>query len=114
MLCRWSDTIHALFGSCDSHRLSFSAALRPQTTAKAVGPCSLTCQSNPAQGLLLLVVFCVVGGFHGPMVGSAAGNDGDGVRGTAHYLDGTQLHTPSMAFRHLPPNSARTGYATEG
>ena len=23
-------------------------------------------------------------------------------------------HTPSIAFRHLPPNSARSGYATEG
>ena len=23
-------------------------------------------------------------------------------------------HTPSIAFRNLPPNSARTGYATEG
>ena len=23
-------------------------------------------------------------------------------------------HTPSAAFRHLPPNSARFGYATEG
>ena len=23
-------------------------------------------------------------------------------------------HTPGIAFRHLPPNSARTGYATEG
>jgi len=23
-------------------------------------------------------------------------------------------HTPSIAFRHLPPNSARTGYATVG
>ena len=23
-------------------------------------------------------------------------------------------HTPSLAFRHLPPNSARTGYAAEG
>ena len=23
-------------------------------------------------------------------------------------------HTPSIAFRHLPPNSARFGYATEG
>ena len=22
-------------------------------------------------------------------------------------------HTPSLAFRHLPPNSARIGYATE-
>ena len=25
----------------------------------------------------------------------------------------TRTHTPSIAFRHLPPNSARTGYATE-
>ena len=24
------------------------------------------------------------------------------------------LHTPSIAFRHLPPNSARFSYATEG
>ena len=24
------------------------------------------------------------------------------------------IHTPSIAFRHLPPNSARFGYATEG
>ena len=24
------------------------------------------------------------------------------------------LHTPSIAFRHLSPNSARIGYATEG
>jgi len=24
------------------------------------------------------------------------------------------IHTPSIAFRHLPPNSARTGYANEG
>ena len=24
------------------------------------------------------------------------------------------VHTPSIAFRHLPPNSARFGYATEG
>ena len=23
-------------------------------------------------------------------------------------------HTPSLAFRHLPPNSARSGYVTEG
>ena len=23
-------------------------------------------------------------------------------------------HSPSIAFRHLPPNSARAGYATEG
>ena len=26
----------------------------------------------------------------------------------------TPSHTPSIAFRHLPPNSARFGYATEG
>ena len=25
-----------------------------------------------------------------------------------------RAHTPSTAFRHLPPNSARFGYATEG
>ena len=25
-----------------------------------------------------------------------------------------QEHAPSIAFRHLPPNSARFGYATEG
>ena len=24
------------------------------------------------------------------------------------------IHTPSIAFRHLPPNSARFGYDTEG
>ena len=24
------------------------------------------------------------------------------------------IHTPSIAFRHLPPNSARFSYATEG
>ena len=24
------------------------------------------------------------------------------------------MHTPSIAFRHLPPNSARFGYASEG
>ena len=33
-------------------------------------------------------------------------------------VSGSQLqshqHTPSIAFRHLPPNSARFGYATEG
>ena len=27
---------------------------------------------------------------------------------------GGREHTPSTAFRHLPPNSARSGYATEG
>ena len=25
-----------------------------------------------------------------------------------------ESHTPSIAFRHLPPNSATGGYATEG
>ena len=25
-----------------------------------------------------------------------------------------RLHTPSIAFRHLSPNSARVGYATDG
>ena len=25
-----------------------------------------------------------------------------------------RVHTPSIAFRHLPPNSARFGYVTEG
>ena len=27
---------------------------------------------------------------------------------------GEKGHTPSIAFRHLPPNSARLSYATEG
>ena len=26
----------------------------------------------------------------------------------------TRLYTPSIAFRHIPPNSARFSYATEG
>ena len=30
------------------------------------------------------------------------------------FYSGTLPHTPSLAFRHLPPNSARFGYATEG
>ena len=29
-------------------------------------------------------------------------------------LSGIFLQTPSIAFRHLPPNSARFGYTTEG
>ena len=29
-------------------------------------------------------------------------------------LNNKRTHTPSIAFRHLPPNSARFGYATEG
>ena len=32
------------------------------------------------------------------------------VQGNLHGA----CHTPSIAFRHLPPNSARFGYATEG
>ena len=32
--------------------------------------------------------------------------------GCFHSL--TSTHTPSIAFRHLPPNSARISYATEG
>ena len=32
--------------------------------------------------------------------------------GCFHSLIST--HTPSIAFRHLPPNSARFSYATEG
>ena len=32
---------------------------------------------------------------------------------TLHGVHG-EGRTPSIAFRHLPPNSARTGYATEG
>ena len=29
-------------------------------------------------------------------------------------LNDSRLHTPSIAFRHLPPNSARFSYVTEG
>ena len=29
-------------------------------------------------------------------------------------LEHPQTHTPSTAFRHLPPNSARFSYTTEG
>ena len=36
-----------------------------------------------------------------------------GRRGTASPEEGLR-HTPSIAFRHFPPNSARIGYATEG
>ena len=36
------------------------------------------------------------------------GGGGVGVGGD------TRIHTPSTAFRHLPPNSARFSYATEG
>ena len=43
-----------------------------------------------------------------------------GARSFAKWLCGggkirqTQTHTPSTAFRHLPSNSARFSYATEG
>ena len=33
---------------------------------------------------------------------------------TSAGVRGRGSHIPSTAFRHLPPNSARTGYATEG
>ena len=38
------------------------------------------------------------------------------VRAQPHlpHLDLAWIHTPSTAFRHLPPNSARFGYAAEG
>ena len=32
----------------------------------------------------------------------------------APHVPHTPDHTPSIAFRHLPPNSAMFGYATEG
>ena len=38
---------------------------------------------------------------------SRVGGGGAGVREQGGY------HTPSTAFRHLPPNSARFSYATE-
>ena len=31
-----------------------------------------------------------------------------------HMQSQCSTHTPSIAFRHFPPNSARFGYATEG
>ena len=42
---------------------------------------------------------------------------GDGLdytcTGCTHVLPQVCMHTPSIDFRHLPPNSARFGYATE-
>ena len=35
------------------------------------------------------------------------------ARTHAHTHTHTHTHTPSIAFRHLPPNSARFSYATE-
>ena len=37
-----------------------------------------------------------------------------GSEGVKSSLGQTGSHTPSIAFRHLPPNSARFSYATEG
>ena len=39
-----------------------------------------------------------------------------GVARDFFFISQSQLsvHTPSIAFRHLPPNSARFSYATEG
>ena len=34
--------------------------------------------------------------------------------GKARLATARQTHTPSTAFRHPPPNSARFSYATEG
>ena len=34
--------------------------------------------------------------------------------GSVSRGEGVIRHTPSTAFRHLPPNSARSSYATEG
>ena len=40
---------------------------------------------------------------------------GDCTRGLyGHRKSLRWKHTPSVAFRHLPPNSARFSYATEG
>ena len=47
-----------------------------------------------------------VGGQHG---GPSEDHNHHPNQGTDHLT-----HTPSTAFRHLPPNSARIGYATEG
>ena len=47
-----------------------------------------------------------VGGQHG---GPSEDHNHHPNQGTDHLI-----HTPSTAFRHLPPNSARIGYATEG
>ena len=43
------------------------------------------------------------------MADSSQTTTGEGVRSFLNWC-----HTPSTAFRHLPPNSARFGYATEG
>ena len=39
--------------------------------------------------------------------------EGKAEKGVRVELE-TGRHTPSIAFRHFPPNSARSGYATEG
>ena len=38
----------------------------------------------------------------------------DVTRATRNTATQTGWHSPSIAFRHLPPNSARFSYATEG
>ena len=43
------------------------------------------------------------------MADSSQTTTGEGVRSFLNWC-----HTPSTAFRHLPPNSARFGYTTEG
>ena len=48
----------------------------------------------------------------GSLCGGGVG--GGGGRRRADVYSYTPSLTPSIAFRHLPPNSARFGYATEG
>ena len=54
--------------------------------------------------MCVCVYVCVWGG-GGGMVCVLGGGGGVG---------GGTAHTPSIAFRHLPPNSVITGYTTEG
>ena len=46
--------------------------------------------------------------------GIGRGAEGGGAGGGGVGWGGVGVHTPSIAFRHLPPNSARFSYATEG
>ena len=54
----------------------------------------------------------VVGGGGGVRTWPAAG--GGRREGGRHNTIDIKDHTPSIAFRHHPPNSARFSYATEG
>ena len=60
------------------------------------------------------------GGGEGGDVGEGGGEGGGVVVGEGGDVGGNVgegegwVHTPSIAFRHLPPNSARFSYATEG